>query len=466
MFTETSADVSGQLFIRNFYSDLFEAMWMQFVKPYQVILSGTPGVGKSAFRNYFLARLIQKAKIAKENMTILFCGGLGTCLSFVVSSCDDGNEYDVKVYTVASANIETYALFLKKQHLNFCYLYDATRGKLSRVDDVPPEKLFIFSSPSEPLMKSINRNDPSACRFLMPIWNLEELDLMWSRLKNANLSEKQIELLTQYGMIPRYLFLDEFRLGKMKAGIRTTIATLAANKFSMNKEFSRIMLSSFGENGSFLYSDRKVQLGTYWIFQQITVQFYKNRRDWFTNIGINVLTRDALGRIFEMDVITTIEKGATLVYSMLPEKNTLFKLDIPASPINFFSNITEVVHVGFWVPKASNFTVIDAVLVTTDKIICIQITVAPKHDINKKFEITLNHFESSMGLKQLSFVFIVDAKEIAVNFDPAEYSGNFEFSQCIGMVKSNFSENVNEFADTIKQAQHKSQNTRSKRAKK
>ena len=47
--------------VRNFYESLFDQMFESIQKPEikRIYLTGTPGVGKSTFRNYFAWQLVQ-----------------------------------------------------------------------------------------------------------------------------------------------------------------------------------------------------------------------------------------------------------------------------------------------------------------------------------------------------------------------------------------------------------------------
>ena len=89
MFNEESFALDGVLYIRDFYDELAELCINKSLETGiyrgEVNLTGTPGIGKSVFRNFVLFKLLTRAGVKK----VVIVGAKSVILLFTVS--DDGS---------------------------------------------------------------------------------------------------------------------------------------------------------------------------------------------------------------------------------------------------------------------------------------------------------------------------------------------------------------------------------------
>ena len=135
------------------------------------VLTGSVGIGKSAFRNYVLRDLLD----CNGYREILYFGSEGCVYVFKVKN----NEKNVFLMDID--DLKKYSLQLRLKGIEYFVLYDATGGCRTRIESVDSKRTLIFTSTDEEMLTKFDRSNP--LHFLMPVWTKTEIDQMCDLLK-------------------------------------------------------------------------------------------------------------------------------------------------------------------------------------------------------------------------------------------------------------------------------------------
>lgn len=164
---EPSAHAGSKLFVRKCYPRLARALF----DTGDAILKGTPGTGKTLFRNYYMRYIV---KHCQGNLVIILHSSAPTS-SYYFFTCIDG-QYDV--YEVDNFK-DAYATPVPSGCPAW-YLVDVVAGDASTIQhrESPVKYPFcrvIFTSPNEDVVKRYKSLAGPPKQFIMPLWVFKEL---------------------------------------------------------------------------------------------------------------------------------------------------------------------------------------------------------------------------------------------------------------------------------------------------
>lgn len=246
LLNEQSMIVDGSLYVRSCYKELCNMLIRETIEmKCRIVLTGTPGIGKSAFRNFVLYQLLFDFEIPICR-TVIVVGSLG----YIIMFKREAGSQIVNVYQVICS---TFVLFIESfdSKSDFFVLYDAPRGEMNVLGRVT-NHVIVFSSPNKMVLDT-NRNLLSKVLFLMPLWTILELKNAFTLIKNRNMNDKEIEMVHKYGCIPRLVFTDS---SVLVSSIEKSLKSIA-NSFSTNKNEDihkcQFMYNRFSESGTMNY---------------------------------------------------------------------------------------------------------------------------------------------------------------------------------------------------------------------
>jgi hypothetical protein len=183
-----------KVYVRKCYELLFDRMAV--VSPLEqhkdhggVFVLGTPGVGKSMFRNYVCRRLVQRAREAEKALMVLFQKADkdgATQPIYVLGYSEKGDMLEVLKYG-PEANGALYAR-IDAAHTDgttiVVSLIDVSAGEYKSCR-VSTHHMWFFSSPNYALMTASDRlkgHSRAASDLWMPLWDMDEVLDAWAVL--------------------------------------------------------------------------------------------------------------------------------------------------------------------------------------------------------------------------------------------------------------------------------------------
>ena len=209
----TQHSFSHELYVRDCWVEMYEVMEDMLKAGYQrIAVTGTPGIGKSQFLQYFMWRLAQKNE------------------SFLHET------FPQMVHKYSPGNLATYNYDNMPSGLP--YLVDMEAETLPFYDYAKWQPRFtaIFSSPNPNRFKSIIKMDNSV-ELIMPPWENEEIfdaHKLISKFRSVDIDLVKSQLAI-YGGVPRYVF-DKSKEGSrpMKQALRSKGQLVAERMFMVD----------------------------------------------------------------------------------------------------------------------------------------------------------------------------------------------------------------------------------------
>ncbi|EKX38912.1 hypothetical protein GUITHDRAFT_115015 [Guillardia theta CCMP2712] len=186
-----------KLFIRESYLEMMERIAMEFrldpetlkdeesiQRGHQVILTGTPGIGKSCFAYFLLVQLLRP----------------GEQLVYQI-----GSEYwyfDGEAWSLIEDQSAARRFIRTFRHWYICDLENQDAGNFVRSQFA---KTILISAPKTEMFEDIlNRG---AQRYLLPLWSDEEMSLFISMHGDRVDLEEAEQIIEEWGNVPRYILV-------------------------------------------------------------------------------------------------------------------------------------------------------------------------------------------------------------------------------------------------------------------
>jgi len=336
----------------------------------KVIITGTPGIGKSLFLLYLLWNLVREGKrvLFVYHPKIIYYDGQGNVLELPnIPSIVDNNIWNENLFCLVDAK------------------------NMKDLDKFPYENCtFILStSPRRDLINDFKKPPPPQV-FYMPLWTQTELHKIAPLFDNVREWSQRFQIL---GGIPRYVLENTthepemiLRMACKQCELDDCIKMVGLN--SEITEKSRIIHSLIHITSTSPFTDSSVcyasQAALDIIVEIKGSQAKHKMRDLLASCEGNPLTAALCGYIFEPYALEMLEQGGSFKCHQLVSGKTRTKpaettLYIPAST----RTVTDKVLLNqtpnqLHVPKTKNYAAIDAWI---PEIGGFQVTVGKNHDI-------------------------------------------------------------------------------------
>lgn len=197
---------TNDLYVRQAFRNLFDTILGTFenYRPYDpevrkhVVVSGTSGIGKSAFLVYFVIRLLGESDNNNPPLIIFHTKGSEKCYAF--GGC----------CTVRSGNLEDFEPFLNLS--DTWYLVDSSLDPVvSRAKTIISASPKTLASKTQPY-KDIDKK--MAWYYYMAPWDLEELKICRSQVTGFQVVPSKVmeKLYSKIGGVPRYVLERPMRV--------------------------------------------------------------------------------------------------------------------------------------------------------------------------------------------------------------------------------------------------------------
>lgn len=390
---ELAADlqVSNVLYVRHCYQGIYDEI-MNYVRKRSVVqvsstlacnifLTGTPGIGKTAFLLYFIHQLM------KCKNTIVF--GSRTNPNFL--HCWDGNG----IHSVVPwSDVEK----LRKNGDHF-FIMDSI--------DVPTTRgpCLVSTSPRDDVGHQHRKN---AAKFYMPPWSWDEILLCYHLIYSKLLDLRVPQLAARFyvlGGVPRLLFdnITERACRLIDVALRTTswdqlkqVAQVDGEKAGDSVSHRLVHRFNSGTDIS-EYSDCEIRFASQYVTLKVLQYYATGRRDmllqYLDETAPLGLTGTLRGNIFETPGHHWFRKGfqKTAKRLLSDGKSELVTLKIDARNLQIIaSSFDELVkspenrndEEKYFQPLSKTFECIDAWIVMNGETWGVQFTVGAKHRIS------------------------------------------------------------------------------------
>ena len=372
----------NRLYIRESYrtiaSRILEVNGIQ-----KVIITGTPGIGKSLFLIYLLWQLV------KERKRVLFFYH-----PYSIYYDENGGVFKFASDRLSLENFESFW-----NETLWC-LFDAKFKEQSDLAGVPVGlSTFILSTSPRRDMVNDFKKPPVPDYFFMPIWTETELKAIAPLFSNSNEQwQHRFEIL---GGIPRHVLeVTRYTPREILEGAcsecslddcikKIGMDSVITDKSKVIHSLVHMTSDPPFTNSSVCYAS---QTALNIIVRQRGIEALHRMRDLLASCAGNPLSAALCGYIFEPYAIELLERGGTFTCRQLVRGNTKIKpiettLDIPPSTkIVVDSVLPDQTVDQLYVPKTKNYAAID---VWIPGIGAFQMTVGKKHDIKTGAEVDL-----------------------------------------------------------------------------
>ncbi|KAK5797024.1 hypothetical protein F5H01DRAFT_385359 [Linnemannia elongata] len=345
---------TNDIYVREAYKDLYDTILGTFENntPYtgnelkkHVIVTGTSGIGKSAFLVYFAIRLLAESDNDNPPIIVFHTKRSAECYVFGGRS------------TVRSGNIEAFKPFLSLP--DTWYFVDSTPdpvlGRAKTVISASPKTLFSEAHQYQDVDKRV------AWRYYMAPWSLEELKKCRISVVGFEVVplEAVEELYSKIGGVPRYVLERPMQNLSLRPNDLERAKVMACERLeqALDRVKDPVML----------------------------MQYFSQGRDTldFSSRMLKKLVMDpngsASGIMFEAYVLRTFREGGHIFELKDLETGQSARLEIPRNPeVTHFNTITPVTAGTLCIPKICNYACVDLLLAPRD---LFQVTVSKNHPI-------------------------------------------------------------------------------------
>lgn len=210
-----SVDKSGfnngrsKLFVRACYKPLADLIMEARSKQKNVVMSGTPGIGKTEFRNYFVYYLAQQMKAGGPLYTIVLHGTPGRRAAdcSVLTAKRDGDALSLSAVRVPSTTLNS---TINRDDPNLVYLLDVSEGDSKEKLELPAGRTVMFTSPNKKAYQEFAKAHLFIGKPLtMPLWKLPEMESAARMLEMDPTTDHFKEMWRRYGGVPRAVLESE-----------------------------------------------------------------------------------------------------------------------------------------------------------------------------------------------------------------------------------------------------------------
>ncbi|KAK5829403.1 hypothetical protein F5H01DRAFT_330146 [Linnemannia elongata] len=376
------------LYVRQAYKDLYnEITWKFQDSPRnrawkRVVVTGTSGIGKSAFLVYFTIRLL--ATSLDDNPPIVVFHEKGGSKCYVYGG----------VSTLRYGDIEDFRPFLGLRET--WYLVD------SSPDPQLVEARTVISASPKTLYSEMNQyqeiDKRVPWRYYMAPWVLEELERCRGDVKGFQAVTKEFmeELYDLVGGVPRYvlekpkdvlsLAPDDYVGAKKRAYERVRLALDPIKDPLRMMQCFRQGRDSLEYSSRLLHrwpSDDHQDFHLEWASAHVAEEVSKSLHDAAWKSILKSLVDDtdgaARGVMFETYVRHIFRKGGCEFQAKDLRDGTITNFEIPANPrVEWFKEIPAPSAGALYIPKQCNHAWVDLLLAPRH---LFQVTVSQKHDI-------------------------------------------------------------------------------------
>ncbi|KAK3811666.1 MAG: hypothetical protein J3R72DRAFT_69794 [Linnemannia gamsii] len=414
------------LYVRKAYKELYKTILETFEDrrnevQKQVVVTGTSGIGKSAFLVYFTIRLLAESNDDDPPIIIFHTKGGSECFVFGGRS------------TVRSGDIDTFKPFLNLS--DTWYFADSSPSPALKgaktVISVSPKTLFSEAQQYQDIDKEVE------WRYYMAPWSLEELKMCWARVEGFQVVPLDMaeELYSMIGGVPRYVLekpmkvlnrlhndrFNDHRRAKDEACERLVQAldkvkdpVMLMQCFSHGKdslEFSSRLIHRWPTDD---HSSFRLEWASTYVTEKVAALLSQDACDRMLDRLIREPNGSASGIMFEAYILRAFREGGHAFEIKNLETGGLASLEIPRNPkTEHFDKITSVPAGTLCIPKICNYACVDLLLAPRD---LFQITVSDNHPIkgaplsNLLKSLTQAGWDSS---KELRLIFVVPGRVYA-----------------------------------------------------
>ena len=392
-------DTNNQLYIRQAYIDIYE---MYIEKNDFILVSGTPGVGKTIFSFYVLYRLLK----AVPDASVLYASAKGNYAVYL-----EGDNVVVADNQEQFRECATY------------YMFDCGDGSKMQIDigaTSASRKTIVFSSPNKKHYKEYEKSFIYSCErkgviVYMPTWSLMELQFCRRHLFSCITSEGLERRYNLWGGVPRAIFnISESNGERLLRGLIVTNSLKDITRLATSIHASQfdsvshriLHLHVEQDKDRVNYEDPVVIFASKWVAQQVYDQAECESVLSLTNVMSNAAKHTPLqglcGQIFESFCHTQLSSGRTFTVKSLTSETTIPKV-WKCSKRDTFRDLmeAELSENIYYVPENPNFESVDAV-VPPDT--AVQITVSLKHPVKMH---GLQYVKDALGCQELKLYFAV-----------------------------------------------------------
>jgi len=342
--------LSHQLIVRNCYEPLFTRMMDELFKGMKVFVTGTPGVGKSTFRNYVAWSLLQHLKKEKQPLAIAMVKG---DVSDIDVMCWDGGTFCIEYWNNVAALLRKFANGPYELGKNAFFLADVSRGKVGVIEQIPTG-LAVFTSPNESAWHEPSKQ--STVILFMPLWKQEELLARRSSVPGVDFGERFIK----YGGLVRAVWGDDATVNELNSKLSTpletqTIEALKASYFPQVQHKFVYLIVAENEKGEFQFdkgTDEKkkpnpsLEIGTRYIARLIAKSWVQKLVDKANYQFFAAAPPSVAGLVFEAVALELLLNYSQTTHFSI---SSLY-LDPPAALANVFTGDWQN-HTGKFHPK-------------------------------------------------------------------------------------------------------------------
>ncbi|KAH7053616.1 hypothetical protein BKA57DRAFT_257103 [Linnemannia elongata] len=380
---------TDELFIRKAYKELHDTIIGTFENAHarnaiqkHIVVTGTSGIGKSAFLVYFAIRLLAESDDDNPPMIVFHTKRSEKCYIFGGRS------------TVRSGSIKDFEPFLSLP--DTWYLVDSSPDpvldRAKTIISASPKTLFSEAHQYQDVDKGV------AWRYYMDPWNLEELTLCRTNVTSFQVVplETMEDLYAKIGGVPRYVLERPMKELNLHPDDLDSAKTMACERLgqALDRVKDPVMLMQFFSQGK-----DTLDISSRLIHRWPSDDHRTFRLEWASAYVAEkvatLLTQDACtqmlkrliadpngsssGIMFEAYVLRVFREGGHTFEIKDLETGQSARLDIPRRPqTEHFSRISSVAAGTLCIPRIRNYTCVDLLLAPRD---LFQITISKSHPI-------------------------------------------------------------------------------------